>query len=83
MTTKLTFVQKAVPTALFCIIGSYGLSRMIGGRLEVQSQRTKSRTERQYELEEEHAVVMRNLAEVDAYENKPVPSPVAGAPAKA
>ena len=81
MTTKLTFVQKAVPTALFCIIGSYWLSRMISGRLDVQSQRTKSRTERQYELEEEHAVVMRNLAEVDEYVNKPVPS--AAGPAKA
>jgi len=69
------FYSKAIPTLAFCVIGSYGLSRMVNGGLEVRGKRTKSRTERQYELEEELEVVMKDLHGFDSYENKPVPSP--------
>jgi|TARA_B110000208_G_C11707855_1_gene408202 hypothetical protein len=48
---------------------------MVNGGLEVRGKRTKSRTERQYELEEELEVVMKDLHGFDSYENKPVPSP--------
>ena len=49
--------------------------QFIGGKLEIQGQRTKSRSERQVELEDEYDKMVTEFGNFD-YELKPIPIPV-------
>jgi len=74
-TARLMSHYKAgLPLVLFVAGGSFALSKFVEGKVDAKDLRTKSLTERQFNLEEEHAAISRKLnGELESFEITRIP----------
>jgi hypothetical protein len=66
------FFKAGVPLVAFVCVGSWALSTFVQGHYEKKDLKTKSLSQRQYSLEEEHKKMLKKL-DIDDYEMVPAP----------
>ena len=65
-------VAGGVPLVAFVCLGSYTLSEFMKGHMEKKDLKTKTMSQRQFSLEEEHKRMLKTL-DIDNYQLKPMP----------
>ena len=66
-------VAGGVPLVAFVCLGSWALGEFVKGHVEQKDYKTKSRSQRQYSLEEDHKKMAAKLAITDEYKMVPMP----------
>mmetsp|Transcript_6980 Transcript_6980/g.10523 ORF Transcript_6980/g.10523 Transcript_6980/m.10523 type:complete len:81 (+) Transcript_6980:55-297(+) len=70
-----SFFKFGIPLVAFIVGGSFFLGKFVEGQVEKRDKRVRSRTVKQFDLEEEHKRAMAALADNESYEMKRIARP--------